>query len=55
MDLERPEVETQADMTLPPVDRQRKKLGDLSQLFSDAHGYKEVKGTATKRKYDGTG
>ena len=55
MALERPEVETQADMTLPPVDRQRKKLGDLSRLFCDAHGYVEVKGPATKRKADGTG
>jgi hypothetical protein len=52
-------VEGDQDQTLPPVDRQKKKLGNLSTLFCDAHGYgatkKVVKKEAVKRKFDGTG
>ena len=40
--LERAEVETEPDSTLPPIDRQKRKLGDIPQLFNDAHGYQEI-------------
>ena len=53
--LERPEVENEDDSTLPPIDRQTKKLGDLPQLFCDAHGYVEEVKNATKRKNETSG
>ena len=38
--LEKLEVETEQDCTLPPVDRQRKKIGHLADEFWKAHSYK---------------
>ena len=38
--LEKLEVETEQDCTLPPMDRQRKKIGHLADEFSKAHSYK---------------
>ena len=38
--LEKLEVETEQDCTLPPMDRQRKKIGHLADEFWKAHSYK---------------
>lgn len=38
--LEKLEVETEQDCTLPPMDRQRKKIGNLADEFLKAHSYK---------------
>ena len=41
--LEREDVENEPDSTLPPIDRQKRKLGDIPQLFHNAYGYEEEK------------
>ena len=38
--LEKLEVETEQDCALPPMDRQRKKIGNLADEFWKAHSYK---------------
>ena len=48
--LERTHVEGEDDSTIPPIERQTKKLGELSQLFADACGYEELKPKAQQKR-----
>ena len=34
-------MENEPDSTLPPIERQKRKLGDIPQLFHNAYGYEE--------------
>ena len=50
--LEKLEVETEQDCTLPPMDRQRKKIGNLADEFWKAHCYKGENTSAIQQQKD---
>ena len=50
--LEKLEVETEQDCTLPPMDRQRKKIGHLADEFWKAHCYKGENTSAIQQQKD---